>query len=396
MATVTGVSGNLTTSGNFDSKVDTFISNFLGAFATGNLTVTNTDNSTQKNVTLTDTVKGTKTSYIEGTKTTLDKDGKAVQVAEATIFGKLSTPVNTAITAVQQPTYTSAEKQTIEALVDVMVKALGNTRTTTGQLQSEINKQADAAATATNTVIASIKINGVKLSVPLKATTIAILKKAGVSVKTLMDDDGHQDLSALLADSGHHDVSALVDVSIGSDSIGGGSDSLIGADEMVLSATGSTDFDFFTVDLLNAGGTSVVLQDVDGATLLDAGRVRVDGNTPIIITSDNKAQNITGGGGNDTLVGTGNDTLTGGSGDDIFGFNASGKYVVTDFNKNVDKLAFDLAGVTTLDQLKAKVTSVTLNDAGITYNLGADSSITLIGVGAGELTADMIKLKILG
>ncbi len=78
----------------------------------------------------------------------------------------------------------------------------------------------------------------------------------------------------------------------------------------------------------------------------------------------------------------------------MFGFSGAGKYTVADFNKAGDTFAFEIAGVTNLDQLKAKVTGVTKTSTSITYNLGADTSVTLIGVSASDLTAAMFKFTI--
>ncbi|MES2605306.1 MAG: hypothetical protein V4603_10230 [Pseudomonadota bacterium] len=170
-----------------------------------------------------------------------------------------------------------------------------------------------------------------------------------------------------------------------------GVDSLVGANEIQLDAGTSAGRQVFALNLQGANGAHVLLANVEAAVLAAPGRVTAQGNTSIRIASDNNAQNVTGGGGADTLIGTGSDTLTGGAGNDVFGFNAAGKYTITDFNKAGDSLAFDFAGVTTLDQLKAKVTSVTRTSTDITYNLGADTSVTLIGVSPGDLTAGMIK-----
>lgn len=171
---------------------------------------------------------------------------------------------------------------------------------------------------------------------------------------------------------------------------GTGADSLVGGSELLLDAGSSTGKQLFVLNLANLQDKTLVLKNVEAATLASNGKVRADGSTPILITSDNKAQIIEGGSGNDTLIGTGSDTLTGGAGNDVFGFDGTGKYIVTDFNKAGDLLAFNLPGVTTVDQLKAQVTGVVKTGASITYQLGADTSITLIGVAASDLTAAMI------
>ncbi|MES2606877.1 MAG: hypothetical protein V4603_18255 [Pseudomonadota bacterium] len=179
-----------------------------------------------------------------------------------------------------------------------------------------------------------------------------------------------------------------------SDGVYQGIDSLTGTNDVLLDAGAGAGNQLFVLNLGGLTGKTLGLQNIEAAVLASPGTVKVEGNTAIRITSDNQAQNITGGGGNDTLVGTGSDTLAGGSGNDIFGFSGAGKYTVSDFSKAGDMLAFDMAGVTTVDQLKAKVTSVVKTSTSITYNLGADTSITLVGVSASDLTAAMLKFTI--
>ena len=170
-----------------------------------------------------------------------------------------------------------------------------------------------------------------------------------------------------------------------------GIDSLAGANEIYFDAGVSKGRQVFALNIGNAGGKTVALANVEAAVLAGPGTIRNDGSNAIIIASDNKAQKITGGTGNDTLIGSGNDTLTGGGGSDIFGFNKGGHYRVTDFNKAVDKLAFDVVGVTTIEQLKLKVTGVSKIADGITYHFGPDNSITLVGISASDLSASLFK-----
>jgi hypothetical protein len=123
-----------------------------------------------------------------------------------------------------------------------------------------------------------------------------------------------------------------------------GVDSVIGANEIHLDAGTSAGRQVFALNLGSAHGKTVVLSNVEGAVLAGPGTLRVEGNTPIIMTSDRLAQTYVGGGGNDTLIGTGNDTMTGGLGNDIFAFTGKGKYVITDFNKATDSFVFDVPG----------------------------------------------------
>ena len=170
-----------------------------------------------------------------------------------------------------------------------------------------------------------------------------------------------------------------------------------GANDIVIDASANLGVEIFAINLAQAtANQTVVFKGVEAAILAGDGAVRVDGSTAINLIADGGSQNVTGGGGNDTLVGGGGaDTLTGGLGDDVFGFTGlAGRQTITDFDTAHDQVAFDLAGVSTLAQLAAMVTRVDEFADGVTYNFGNDGSITLIGVTAAELTADMIKLSI--
>lgn len=191
--------------------------------------------------------------------------------------------------------------------------------------------------------------------------------------------------------------SSLIQSLLVSDSAGShqGVDSLVGANDILVDGGSNSDSTVFIINLAGLGGKTLVLDNIHFASVAAQGTVRVDDNTPIRISSDSQAQNISGGGGNDTLIGSGNDTLTGGGGNDIFGFNGTaGHYTITDFNKAADKLAFAIPGITTVDQLKAHVTSVTHDSTSITYNFGPDTSITLVGITPGDLTASMIQFTL--
>ena len=170
-----------------------------------------------------------------------------------------------------------------------------------------------------------------------------------------------------------------------------------GANDIVIDASANLGVEIFAINLAQAtANQTVVFKGVEAAILSGNGSVRVDGSTAINLIGDTGAQNITGGEGSDTLVGGGGaDTLTGGLSDDTFGFTSLvGRQTITDFDTAHDQVAFDLAGVTTLAQLGAMVTRIDEFADGVTYNFGNDGSITLIGVTAAELTADMIKLSI--
>lgn len=142
-----------------------------------------------------------------------------------------------------------------------------------------------------------------------------------------------------------------------------------------------------------AADKTVVVKNVEAVLAGGKGNLRVDSTTGVRVNSDNTAQDITGGSGNDTLVGGGNDTLTGGAGSDVFAFTsaAKGRFTITDFNKATDQVALKLTGVTNFEQLKAAVTSATFVNNVATYNLGSDITVTLVGVGISDITADMVK-----
>jgi hypothetical protein len=167
-----------------------------------------------------------------------------------------------------------------------------------------------------------------------------------------------------------------------------------GPNEIFLDAGASKGKQVFALNLTKLGtDKTLVIKNIEAALVAGPGNLRVDGTTGTRVNSDNFGQNITGGGGNDTLVGGGNDTLTGGVGADIFGFTSSakGKFTITDFNKTTDQIGLKLTGVTTFAQLQAAVTGGSYADGAMTYNLGPDISITLVGINPFDITADMIK-----
>ena len=98
-------------------------------------------------------------------------------------------------------------------------------------------------------------------------------------------------------------------------------------------------------------------------------------------------KSLTGGNGNDVLIGRPNDTLTGGNGSDTFVFNPHfGKEVITDFNVNQDTLSFDSSLFTT--DTASQVLSQThdfKNGAVIAVHPG--ETITLAGVTVAQLQA---------
>lgn len=207
---------------------------------------------------------------------------------------------------------------------------------------------------------------------------------AGGTTAVRLFDFYTSNISALLHDFALHDDGTAA----------GEADSLLDASEVLLDAGSSAGQQLFVANLAGLGGKTLVLQNVEGAMLASSGTARVEGSAPIVITSDNQPQQIKGGSGNDTLIGTGNDTLTGGAGSDLFGFRGTGRYLITDFNITSDRFAFNMAGVTNIDQLKAQITSVSKTPVSITYQLGPDTAITLVGVNANDLLASMFQFTL--
>lgn len=167
---------------------------------------------------------------------------------------------------------------------------------------------------------------------------------------------------------------------------------VVGANEVLLDATDSAGNELFMVNLngLNMDKT-LVLSGVENVMLAGAGSVRIAGTAGAMVTSDIGDQNIIGGGGNDTLIGGGgSDTLTGGVGDDVFGFVRLGHFTIEDFGTG-DSIAFNVPWMHSLNDLLPYLTRVTETPQSLSLEFGGDFSLTLVGVSAGELTADMIK-----
>lgn len=160
---------------------------------------------------------------------------------------------------------------------------------------------------------------------------------------------------------------------------------------IVFDGSGAQNNEVFAL-LLNGIQQSETLQlnAVENAMLVGSGTVEVGDNTDVNLQGDISNQHITGGGGNDTLVGGGgNDTLIGGSGDDVIGFNSIGDYTVE--IDGADKLAFQFDGINTIEDLLPFVTGVSEADGNVTYEfLNGEASITLVGMTADEVTADMV------
>lgn len=136
------------------------------------------------------------------------------------------------------------------------------------------------------------------------------------------------------------------------------------------------------------------LKGVERGLLVGSGTVVVNDTAAANLHGDLNSQKITGGSGNDTLVGGGgNDTLVGGAGDDTIGFDAVGHYTVQ--YATGDTLAFDFSGINSIADLLPHVTNVSESNGSVTYEFdhGA-ATITLVGISASEITAEMIKFTI--
>jgi Ca2+-binding RTX toxin-like protein len=152
-----------------------------------------------------------------------------------------------------------------------------------------------------------------------------------------------------------------------------------------------------TVGVLNlnqVGSGGVLITGLDSVIAVGNGAITIGGNDNTIISGDLRDQIITGGGGNDTIFGgAGNDSIFGGAGDDVFGFSSgvSGiiNTVIEDFSAG-DALHFVIDGITNVDQLRAMISSVDTSDGNFTAHFIDGSTITLVGVSAEDVTANLI------
>lgn len=146
--------------------------------------------------------------------------------------------------------------------------------------------------------------------------------------------------------------------------------------------------------VLGGSNAEVVLKGTDAVVVVGEGKVQVDNPAGAIVVGDNANQDISGGSGNDTLVGgSGNDTLTGGDGSDAFGFIGIGHFTISGFGSG-DSLNFDVEGINSLEDLIPLVTGVVESESGVTFQFGESASITLLGVTAADVTADMVLFTI--
>jgi Ca2+-binding RTX toxin-like protein len=110
-------------------------------------------------------------------------------------------------------------------------------------------------------------------------------------------------------------------------------------------------------------------------------------STGVTVYAPTGHQTLTGGNGNDFLIGGANDTLIGGTGNDTFVFNQGfGKETVANFNPNQDELAFN--HTLFMHDTAAQVLSQTHDSsAGAVIVVDSHDTVTLIGVTVAQLQA---------
>lgn len=220
---------------------------------------------------------------------------------------------------------------------------------------------------------------------PYIAAYKAALEKA---IATLQGQVDGQQVTIRVVSFGDASGSASSSVTTGTASTG---------NSVVFDAGTSTSNEVFALRLDQlSDDTIVTLKNVENVMLIDSGSVIIDGSTAARVVGDITDQKITGGAGNDTLVGGGgNDTLVGGAGDDVIGFSAIGHYTIEGFGNGNDKLAFDIGTITNVAQLESLITGVNEADGNVTYVFNSgEASITLIGVSADQISADLVQFTL--
>jgi hypothetical protein len=139
-------------------------------------------------------------------------------------------------------------------------------------------------------------------------------------------------------------------------------------------------------DTLLAGGGNDQVFGGDGNDLIDGG----SGNDELF--NGTGSDTVEGGRGEDTLfAGAGDDLLSGGEGEDTFFFASnSGSDIVTDFEIDLDQLDFSgtVTNFTNLDDVIAAIipNADTINDDGITIDLGGNNTVFLQGITQDDLS----------
>jgi Ca2+-binding RTX toxin-like protein len=144
-------------------------------------------------------------------------------------------------------------------------------------------------------------------------------------------------------------------------------------------------------------GAKVEAVDAKAVGFVGTGEVTVtttDGSGTLVV-GDAFAQKLDGSqnSGHDTLIGgAGNDTLVGGAGD-VIGFNGLGHFTVVGTEKGVS-FTFLFEGIHSVQDLAQYLTGITETASGVTFHFGDAASITLVGVSASQVTADMIHFNL--
>ncbi len=155
--------------------------------------------------------------------------------------------------------------------------------------------------------------------------------------------------------------------------------------------------------------TKVIINHAKAVLAIGSATIEIIGKQGTIVAGDDANQLIIGGLGADTLMGGGgNDSIVGGQ-DDTFGFNSTdgkisidGLSVFSDFTKANSTFDFskDIFGVSTVGELNSNINSVLgmetwgTADEYTTYVFQSGLEITLTGVTADEVTAEMVAFTI--
>lgn len=162
------------------------------------------------------------------------------------------------------------------------------------------------------------------------------------------------------------------------------------------------EIDFFTGPALNGDfdddgqDDDVITGNEDSETIASgSGNDTIDGGEgDDNLDGGEGDDDLIGGAGNDILnAGHGTDSLTGGEGNDTFNFYAAGQFVIKDFDTSSDKINFDAdeTGLSSIEELLEAIENIEETEDGVTVHFVNDiASITLIGLQADDLSADMV------
>jgi Ca2+-binding RTX toxin-like protein len=157
----------------------------------------------------------------------------------------------------------------------------------------------------------------------------------------------------------------------------------------------------------------VVVEGASAVIVEGAGEVTIGDLAPAILVGDDADQLFIGGAGADTMIGgAGSDTIMGGEGDTI-GFVANGHTLIDGFQglfegsesgetpaDEVPRFFFDVPNVSNIDELNANITMVEgmetwgTADEYTTYHFADGSTVTLTGVQADDILAEMVVFEL--